>query len=160
MQERILHKSFYRNYEMMFSTVWKTCFHGVENFSGLAHDVSRSYAPLAALAGDGARPGAAPLACARRHVSCGAAGAPLSPGSDHAAYGGCRECGILGGGEAGAAVSRLGFPPGAPFRRRPFSARIIAGGKPIPFVAGAPSLGQPHGGHFRLERRRPSGPPA
>lgn len=138
MQERILHKSFYRNYEMMFSTVWKTCFHGVENYSGLAHDVSRSYAPLAALAGDGARPGAAPprLRSASRLLrGCGRAVVPRAP--DHAAYGGCRECGLFlarrGGG--GLRFPPPGFSPRRPlFGGAPFSARIIGrGANPSPF---------------------------
>ena len=82
---------------------------------------------------------------------------------DHAAYGGCRECGVWRGGEAWGAVSpALVSPPAPPFRRRPlFSADHRPGGKPIPVRSLAlPRWGQPHGGHFRLWCRRPSGPPA
>ena len=54
---------------------------------------------------------------------------------DHAAYGGCRECGVWRGGEAWGAVSpALVFPPAPPFRRRPFRVRIIGrGANPSPF---------------------------
>ena len=62
---------------------------------------------------------------------------------DHAAYGGCRECGVWRGGEAWGAVSpALVSPPAPPFRRRPFRVRIFGRWKnPSPFACCARSLG-------------------
>ena len=73
------------------------------------------------------------------------------------------RCGFWRGGEAwGCGFPRLGFPPGAPLSEAPLSsADHRPGGKPIPVRSLAlPHWGQPHGGHFRLWCRRPSGPPA
>ena len=74
-----------------------------------------------------------------------------------------RPVGFRRGGEAGGCgFPRLGFPPGAPLSEAPLSsADHRPGGKPIPVRSLAlPHWGQPHGGHFRLECRRPPGPPA
>ena len=53
---------------------------------------------------------------------------------------------------------RLGFPPCTPLSEAPFSSAVHRpGGKPIPVRSLAlPHWGQPHGGHFRFECRRPS----
>jgi hypothetical protein len=86
------------------------------------------------------------LACARRHVSCGAAGAPLSPGlptTPPTAGVGSAGYSWRGGEAGGCGFPRLGFPPGAPFSEAPpFQRGSSAGGQTHPrSVAGAPSLG-------------------
>ena len=70
--------------------------------------------------------------------------------------------GLARRGGVGCGFPRLGFPPGAPLSEAPLSsADHRPGGKPIPVRSLAlPRWGQPHGGHFRLWCRRPSGPPA
>ena len=79
----------------------------------------------------------------RCHVTCGAAGAPLSPVPLPF---GTRGPWVLSwrGGEAwGCGFPRLGFPPGAPLSEAPpFKCGSSAGGKTHPrSVACAPSLG-------------------
>ena len=128
-----------------FSTLWKKVFHGVENSSGRAFRVSRSYAPLAALAGDGARPGSAPGFAALR-LSRTLRGWRARRCSRSR----LRGAGFGAAGRRGAAVSpALVFPPAPPFRRRPLFMRIIGRGKTHPrSLTSFVHWGQPHGGQF------------
>jgi len=144
-----------------FSTVWKNIFHGVENFPGRALIISRSYAPLAALAGyrraQGPRQREDALSRSLRSYGRAVVAAP----PDHAAYGGCRECGFWRGGEAGGCgFPRLGFPPGAPLSEAPLSVcGSSAGGQTHPrSLTSFVHWGQPRGGQFRSLCRRPAGP--
>lgn len=73
------------------------------------------------MARPGAAPGFAALRLSRLLRGCGRAVVAATP--DHAAYGGCRECGFFfcAAGRRAAAVSpALVSPPASPFRRRPF----------------------------------------
>ena len=86
-------------------------------------------------------------------------GAPLSPGPLPCA----RPVGFLYARRGGGWLRfpRLGFPPAPPFRGSPFLLRFIGRWKTHPrSLTSFVHWGQPHGGHFRLWCRRPSGPPA
>ena len=97
-------------------------FHGVENFLGLALLLSRSYEPLAALAGYEARPGAAP---ARGRAVTSPAGLRARRGTRSR----CAVRVLARRGGVGLRFPPPGFSPRRPpFGGAPFSLRIIGRG--------------------------------